>query len=51
MRPRFGVIFDYAIKDGNASGKFIKQSKDFSPWKAAAAVAHASPGGDMLTTG
>jgi hypothetical protein len=30
-------VFTYAVKDGGASGKTIKQVKDFSPWKAAGA--------------
>lgn len=30
-------MFTYAVKDGNASGKTIKEVKDFSPWKAAGA--------------
>ena len=28
--------FTYAVKDGTATGKVIKEVKDFSPWKAAA---------------
>ena len=28
-------MFTYAVKDGAATGKVIKQVKDFSPWKAA----------------
>ncbi|HUO08403.1 MAG TPA: malectin domain-containing carbohydrate-binding protein [Phycisphaerae bacterium] len=30
-------VFTYAIKDGSASGKTIKEVKNFSPWKAAGA--------------
>jgi hypothetical protein len=31
-------VFTYAVKDGDAaSGKIIKEVKDFSPWKAAGA--------------
>ena len=29
--------FTYAVKDGTATGKIIKEVKDFSPWKAAGA--------------
>ena len=33
-----GRIFNYTIKDGDAaSGKVVKEVKDFSPWKAAGA--------------
>jgi len=28
-------MFTYAVRDGNATGKIVKQVKDFSPWKAA----------------
>lgn len=30
-------MFTYAVRDGNASGKIIKEVKGFSPWKAAGA--------------
>lgn len=30
-------VFTYAVKDGSATGKTIKEVKDFSPWKAAGA--------------
>ena len=32
-----GRQFTYAVKDGAATGKVIKEVKDFSPWKAAGA--------------
>ena len=32
-----GRVFTYAVKDGTASGKTIKEVKDFSPWKASGA--------------
>lgn len=28
-------LFTYAVKDGTATGKTVKEVKDFSPWKAA----------------
>ncbi len=30
-------VFTYALRDGDSSGKLIKEVKDFSPWKAAGA--------------
>jgi hypothetical protein len=30
-------MFTYAVRDGNAAGKVIKEVKSFSPWKAAGA--------------
>lgn len=30
-------LFTYAVKDGTAAGKTIKEVKDFSPWKASGA--------------
>jgi hypothetical protein len=30
-------IFTYAVRDGDANGKVIKEVKDFSPWKASGA--------------
>ena len=30
-------MFTYAVRDGNATGKIIKEVKNFSPWKAAGA--------------
>ncbi|MGE5612242.1 MAG: malectin domain-containing carbohydrate-binding protein [Bacillota bacterium] len=30
-------VFTYAVKDGGANGKLVKEVKDFSPWKAAGA--------------
>jgi hypothetical protein len=30
-------VFTYAVKDGAANGKLIKEVKDFSPWKASGA--------------
>ena len=30
-------MFTYAVRDGNAKGKIIKEVKSFSPWKAAGA--------------
>jgi len=30
-------VFTYAVRDGNATGKIVKEVKNFSPWKAAGA--------------
>ena len=30
-------VFTYAVRDGNATGKVIKEVKNFSPWKSAGA--------------